>query len=238
MAPPNKLRQYTTPSVLPEPGVPAEPCQLSDRPVSQHHSRQSQRQRLLPRQRARAADHAPPRRPRLRLRAGRQAAHRLVLDRGGTARGRRLPGVRLQPVGHAVRRPRQRLHRMAEPHRPPRRGDRHQRDRRRAQQRRPLPPRHPARAAPDRLVRRPRHRVHGAGAQRPVADERQHLRPARAVRRSPLLSAALPGQGPAARNLRRTRRRHAGTGCAARSSSNTRRRRATSSGARRRPTTA
>ena len=32
-------------------------------------------------------------------------AHRLLLDRRGAARGRRLPGVRLQPVGAAVRRP-------------------------------------------------------------------------------------------------------------------------------------
>ena len=226
------------PGVLPEPGVSAEPRQLSDRSVPQHGARQSQWQRPFPRQRAGAADHAAPRRPRLRLRAGRQAAHRLVLDRGGAARGRRLPGVRLQPVGHAVRRARQRVHRLAEPHRPPGRGDRHRRDGRRAQSRRPLPPRHTARTASDRLVRRPRHRVHRATAQRAVADEREHLRPARAVRRSPLLSAALPGQGPAARNLRRAATPIRRNGCAARSSSSTRGRRETSSGARRHPTTA
>ena len=231
-------RGCVQPGVLPEPGVSTEPRQLSDRSVPQHNSRQSQCQRPVPGQRVGAADHAAPGRPRLRLRAGRQAAHRLVLDGGGAARGRRLPGVRLQPVGHAVRRPRQRVHRLAEPHRPPGRGDRHRRDGRRAQSRRPLPPRHTARTASDRLVCGPRHRVHRAGARRPVADERQHLRPARAVRRSPLLSTPLPGQGPAGRHLRRPRRPDPRNGCAERISSNTPGRRETSSGARRRPTTA
>ena len=62
-----------------------------------------------------------------------------------------------------------------------------------------------ARAASDRLVCRPRHRVHRAAARRPVADEREHLRPPWAVRRSPLLSAPLPGQGAAGGDLRRPR---------------------------------
>ena len=226
------------PGLLPEPGVPAEPSQLPHRPVPQHHPRQPQRQRLLPRQRARAADHAPPRRPRLRLRARRQAAHRLLLDRGGAARGRRLPGVRLQLVGAAVRRPRQRLHRLADPDRPPGRGYRHQRDRPRAQQRRPLPPRHPARAAPDRLVRRPRHRVHRAGSQRPVAHEREHLRPARPVRRAPLLPSSATWTRTCRPQSTATATPAPRNGCAAPSSSSTRGRPATSSGARRRPTSA
>ena len=226
------------PDLLPEPGVPAKPRQFPHRPVPQYRSRQSQRQCLLPRQRAGAADHAAPGRPRLRLRTGRQAAHRLRLDRGGAARGRRLPGVRLQPIGAAVRRPRQRLHRLADPHRPPGRGDRHQRDRPRPQQRRPLLPRHTARAAPDRLVRRPRHRVHRAVAQRPVADEREHLRPARAVRRPPLLSTSLPGQGAAGGHLRRRRRPDPGTAARRVFSAVLRRPRERSSACRRRPTTA
>ena len=177
------------PGLLPEPGVPAEPRQLSERSLPQYGAREPQRQQLLPDQRAGAADHPPSRRRRLRLRPGRQAAPGLGLDRGRGAPRRRLPGVPLQRVRHSVRGPRQRLQRLAAGDRPPGRGARYQRGRRCPQPRRPLPSGRSRGTAPDHLVCRPRHRLHARTPGGTVADERQHLRSARPVRRSSLLPA-------------------------------------------------
>ena len=201
-----RRRRGLQPHLLPEPGVPAEPRQLPDRPLPQHRAREPQRQRLFPRQRTGAADHPPAGRRRLRLRSGRQAAPRLGLARGRSAHRRRLPGVPLQRVGHPVHRPRQRLQRLAATDRPAGRSAGHQRRGRGAQPRRPLPPGRARGAASDQLVRRPRHRLHARGARRPLADEREHLRSARPVRRAALLPPPLRGAGAAAGDLRRARR--------------------------------
>ena len=164
--------------VLPEPDLHSESRQLPDRLLPEHRARLQQRQRALGRGGAAGDETAGGR--RLLLRAGGEAAPgRSRRPHRAAPAGRRLHGVPLEPRS---------ARQVARGARLPRLGGGARQTPWPHLRRARLPP---AGTAPDHLLRRPGDRVPGARLAPALADERQHLRPARAVRPAPGVPGAV-----------------------------------------------